>query len=111
MPATAQAGIAVPTFQQDEQRHRQAISRWSLEINQGHIQCVGNVTLAVAAASTVVIDQRVGINSYIGLMPMTANALSAAPTCFVSTIGDGTFTITHGSSAAADKQFRYAVLG
>lgn len=111
MPTTADAGVSVPVFQPDQERHRRKIADWTLQANQGHIQCVGNVTLAASTVSTDVVDSRVGINSFIGLMPMTANALSAGPTAWVSTIGSGTFTITHANSATADKTFRYCLLG
>lgn len=111
MAATAQAGVSVPIFQLDEQRHRRQISQWSAEVNQGHIKNVGSVTLNASTVSTTVADARVSMQSFVGLMPMTANALSAMPTCWVSTLNTGAFTITHASSAAADKTFRYSLLG
>lgn len=111
MPASANAGVIVPTFQLDNMRHRQKIAEWSKQINQGHLQCVGNLTLAVSATTTVVSDQRVGGSSFIKLSPMTANAASAMPTVYVSSVGKQTFTLTHASSASADRNFRYAVLG
>lgn len=111
MPTTADASVSVPVFQPDEERHRRKIADWSLQANQGHLQCVGNVTLAASTVSTTVADSRIGINSFVGLMPMTANALSAGPTVWVSTIGTGTFSLTHGNSASVDKTFRYCLLG
>lgn len=111
MPASAQAGVSIPTFQPDEIRHRRDIAQWSQWVNQGHLQDVGNVTLTPSTVSSVVVDSRISINSFVGFMPMTANALSAAPTLFVSTIATGSFTITHGNSASIDKTFRYALLG
>lgn len=111
MPTTADASVSVPVFQPDEVRHRRKIADWTLQANQGHIQNVGNVTLAASTISTDVVDSRVGMNSFIGLMPMSANGLSAGPTVWVSTIGSGTFSITHGNSASVDKTFRYCLLG
>ena len=111
MAATSQAVVSIPIFQPDEKRHRRDIAQWSQWVNQGHLSNVGNTTLVASTVSSVVVDARVSINSFIGFMPMTANALSAAPTLFVSTIATGSFTITHASSAAADKTFRYALLG
>lgn len=109
--AASSQGVAVPIFQPEETRHRRKLADWAVEVNQGHIRNVGNVTLAASTISTTVLDARVSINSFVGLAPRTANALSAAPTCWVSTIDIGTFTITHSSSAAVDKTFRYCLLG
>src|ERR1700741_1749015 len=100
MALSAASGTKVPYYQQDEQRHRRKIAEWAKQANQGHIQCTGNVTLVASTVSTVVTDARVKPTSWIGLEPTTLNALSAQPTIFVSTFGDGTFTITHSSSAA-----------
>lgn len=111
MAASAQAGVSVPAFQPDEIRHRRDIAVWAAWINQGHMQNTGSVTLAVSAVSTIVADARTSINSFIGFMPITANALSAMPTVFVSSQSAGGFTITHASSASTDKNLRYALLG
>lgn len=111
MAASSQAGVSIPTFQPDETKHRRDIAQWAQWINQGHLADVGSVTLNSGAVSTDVVDARVSINSFVGFMPRTANALSAAPTLFVSTIANGGFTITHNNSASVDKTFRYALLG
>ncbi|SAL39231.1 hypothetical protein AWB69_03871 [Caballeronia udeis] len=111
MPLSANAGVTVPTFQSDEVKHRQKISEWAKEVNQGHIKNVGNVTLAASTSTTFVSDARVGAQSFVKLMPMTANALSAIPTVYVSSTGRENFTLTHGNSASTDKTFRYCVLG
>lgn len=111
MVAATQAGVSVPVYQPDETRHRRQIADWAQWANQGHLANVGNVTLTPNAVSTGVVDARVSINSFIGFMPTTANALSAGGTLFVSTITTGGFTITHNNSASVDKTFRYALLG
>lgn len=111
MAATAQAGVSIPTFQPDEIRHRRNIAAWSQWVNQGHLQNTGSVTLAAGAGTTVVIEDRCGAMTFIGFMPLTANALSAGPTVRVSSQSVGGFTITHANSAAADKTFRYCILG
>src|ERR1700742_733520 len=104
-------GAPVPPFQPDSKAHRQAISNWAINVNQGKLPVVGNVTLAASTVNTVVSDIRVGINSFIGLSPTTANGASAMPTCWISSFGKQTFTITHSSTASVDKSFRYCVLG
>lgn len=111
MALSAGSSVTVPYFQADEVRHRRKLAEWAKQANIGHIPVVGNVTLTASTVSTTVADKRVAPGSWIGLEPITANALSAAPTVWVSTFGIETFTITHASSASADKTFRYAVLG
>jgi hypothetical protein len=111
MASTAQAGVYVPTFQQDEVRHRKKIASWAQWVNQGHLANVGNVTLNAGATTTVVNDSRAGLNTYVGLSPTTANGASAAATCWISSFGKGTFTITHANSASVDKSYRYCLLG
>src|ERR1700675_1638236 len=98
-------GINVPTFQQDEERHRKKIASWAQWINQGHIENVGNVTLTPSSTTTVVKDSRAGLNSFVGLIPTTAKGASAQSTCWISAFGKGTFTITHASTATATKSF------
>lgn len=104
-------GAPVPRFQPNEKNHRQAISNWAFQVQQGKIPVTGNVTLNASATTTVVIDSRAGINSYIGLCPTTANAASAMASVWVSSFGKQTFTLTHSNTASVDKSFRYCVLG
>ncbi len=111
MTVSAGSSVNVPYFQADEKIHRRKLAEWAKQANIGHIPVVGNVTLAAGATSTSVADARVAPGSWIGLVPITANALSAAPTVWVSTFGIEYFVITHANSASADKTFRYAVLG
>lgn len=111
MPASANAGVYVPTFQMDEVKHRQKISEWAKQVNNGHIKNVGTLTLVASTVSTTVADSRVGGSSFIGLSPTTLNAASAMPTTFISTVGFQTFTLTHASNADANRTFTYCVLG
>lgn len=104
-------GAPVPHFQPGEKAHRLAISNWSIQVQQGKIPVVANVTLAANTVNTVVSDARVGLNSYVGLSPTTAKGASAQATCWISAFGKQTFTITHSSTGATTKSFRYCVLG
>jgi hypothetical protein len=104
-------GAPVPTFLNDATKHRQNISTWARQVNQGKIPVTGNLTLAANATTTTVTDPRVGINSFIGLVPTTANGASAMPTVWVSSFGKQTFTLTHSNTASVDKSFRYCVIG
>jgi len=110
MALSANTGITVPVFQVDETKHRRALGNWSLEVNQGRINNAGSVTLGSATVQTVVADMRVGVNSFVGMMPTTANAASAQAGLYITTAA-GSFTIHHASSASTDRIFTYAVLG
>lgn len=111
MALSAGSGQLVPYFQPDEKHHRRVIATWAIEVNKGHIQNTGTVTLGTSTAQTVVTDSRASPFSFIGFMPLTAKALSAAPTVRVSSQTDGSFTIAHGNSVSNLKTFRYCILG
>lgn len=108
---SANAKTNIPAFQPEEDQHRRRIAEWSVQVMQGKLNNIGSVTLAPGATSTTVVDARVGINSFIGFMPTTANAASAGSSIYVATFGDGLFVVTHANSASVDKTFRYCVLG
>jgi hypothetical protein len=78
---------------------------------EGKLNAVGDVTLTANAASTTLVDIRIGPDSFIGLMPTTANAAAALASTYVSSRGDGTATITHANNAQTDKIFTYIVIG
>jgi hypothetical protein len=82
-------------------------------LNQGKLSCTGTVTLTPNQTTTVVSDARAGAASVVLLTPLTASAAAevAAGGLYVSTRSKGAFTLTHGSSAAADRTFGYALLG
>jgi hypothetical protein len=99
------------TIENEEQWRRQA-QTWMVEANQGRINNTGIVTLDANAASTVVNDDRVGKDSYIGLMPRTANAAveQGNGTLYV-VCGKKTFTIAHANNGQTDRVFTYSILG
>lgn len=103
----------VPQLLSDEAEWRRWIAAWALEVNQGRLNNVGTITLAINAATTVVTDQRTGANSFIGFMPTTANAATELGngTLYISSQGKQTFTITHANNAQADRTFTYCTLG
>lgn len=79
---------------------------------EGKSNNTGNVTLAVASATTTTInDERIGFNSIILLMPLTANAASAITTTYVSSRTQGNATLTHTANTLADKVFGYIIVG
>jgi len=114
MSSSAGMRISIPpSFLSDDPEWKRAVGRWMLEVNQGHLNNIGNVTLTANVTSTTVVDARAGVNSFIGFMPTTVNAATefGAGTLFVSTQGKQTFTITHVNNVQADRTFRYAILG
>jgi hypothetical protein len=94
-------------------RWARAVYQWSRGVHQGRTNNVGEVTLTQSAATTVVTDARVGINSAILFDPTTANAKADYVNAgfYVSTRRNGTFTITHPNNANADKTFKYVMVG
>jgi hypothetical protein len=77
----------------------------------GKIQCTGQVTLVENETSTVVIDPRCCEQSVVHLSPFSANAVAVVNSTYVSSYGNGTFTITHTSLSSADRIWRYAIIG
>lgn len=108
---TNTGGPLVPTFEQDEQRHRRRLATWASAINSGNLQCVGTVTLTASATTTTVTDSRVSPGCFIGLSPLTSDAAGALGTTYVSTTTNGSFTLTHSNAASVDRTFTYCVLG
>ena len=76
----------------------------------GKLNVTGEVTLTNSATSTVVTDVRVGAESLIVFMPITAGAATelAAGGMYVSSQGKQTFTVTHANNSTA-RTFRFAV--
>lgn len=76
----------------------------------GKMNVTGEVTLTNSATSTVVTDVRVGAESLIVFMPITAGAATelAAGGMYVSSQGKQTFTVTHANNSTT-RTFRFAV--
>ena len=95
--------------------HRRQLAEGVNQALNGKLNSTGLVTLTANAASTVVTDFRIGNDSVILLMPLTANAATALATTYILTTGidplNVQFTITHANNAQTDKSFRYVVLG
>lgn len=113
MTTSAGSRLAPPSFLVDEIQHRRLIAQWMREAHQGHLGNVGTVTLSTSVAATTVTDFRVGPNSFIGLMPTTANAAAevGGGTVYISSRSAEGFTIAHANTATADRAFVYCVLG
>lgn len=74
----------------------------------------GEVTLTAGATTTVVTKSvakgavNVGKDDQILLSPRTANAAAAISTTYISSVGQGTFTITHANAGTLDRTFGWA---
>lgn len=97
----------------DSDSHRRQVSNVVNNLLRGRLNNIEDVTLTASVATTVVTDERVTVQSFIGFMPKTANAAAelAAGTMYVSSIGNGTFTITHANNAQTDRTFTWMVTG
>ena len=97
----------------NEARHRREIATALNQAIRGKLNAVGTVTLTANAATTTLIDERIGGDSWIGLMPLTANAAGALANIFnlSADITKGQAVITHANVASTDRTFRYVVIG
>jgi len=79
----------------------------------GKLNATKEITLDASVGSTDFADPRFTASSWIGFMPLTANAATefGAGTLRVSAQGTGTMTVTHANNANADKTFRILIIG
>lgn len=93
--------------------HRRRIAEAANQALRGKLNAQRDVTLTANATATVIVDPRITPNSFIGLMPTTANAAAeiGAGTMYVSARGDQTATITHANNAQTDRTYRVTILG
>lgn len=84
-------------------RHVDAIG----DLVLGATHAGGDVTLAVNAATTPVMDRNCTAASMVMISPLTANAASAK--VWVQSVAKGGFVLGHDSAAAADRRFHYEV--
>ena len=84
-------------------------------LRSGKTENVGELTLAINAATTTLTDIRISPQSVLVWHPRTANAAAemAAGTMYVTdaNMSNGSAVITHANNAQADRNFRYAVIG
>jgi len=78
---------------------------------QGKLNATALVTLTPAAASTVLSDRRIGPDSFLGLMPLSASAAASLATTFVASRAAGSATLAHASDAATDRHFGILIIG
>ena len=103
---------AVPEAFADTTEHRRMLARAVNRLNGGKLNCTVDVTLRPAQTTTTVADPRIGPGSFLGWMPRTASAATAAAAgIWVSGRTKGSAVLNHSSAAAADQQFTLLILG
>ena len=106
-----------PLRSSDEAAHRMQLAQAIHNILNGKLYCSGSITLTANQASTVVTDRRIGNDSVILFMPITANAATElyGATMYVTAANidpiNRQFTITHANNAQTDRNFRYIIIG
>ena len=96
-----------PTTHAMEAEHRRLIAYAVAEMAKGRSNATGNTTLTATSATTVVQDDRCGVDSAILMMPKDANA--AAENWWIAP-ANGSFTINHANNALV-RAFRYVIAG
>jgi len=79
------------------------------QLAEGGSNSLSQVTLRNGFTTTVVSDPLATAESHIALCPLSANAAAAIPTTYVSSRGNGTFTLTHANAATTDRTFSYRI--
>lgn len=95
-------------------RNEKDPSKFATAIQQlyaGRTNAGGSITLAAGAASTVVNAPNCSPQAAVFLFPKTADAAAALATTFISSVGNGTFTISHANNSQADRSFFFVCLG
>lgn len=103
------SGVHLSSAERDPARIVQAIRAQQ----QGRDDASGTVTLVASAATTTVQAPNCAETSEVFLHPKTADAAAevAGGAMYVSTIGNGSFVITHKNSASVDRTFSWTARG
>ncbi len=95
-------------------RHAVEMARAVGLLLQGKTNNTGTLTLTANAASSVLSDPRLTINSLVLFDPMTANAAAelAAGTLYTLTANRNNlvWTVTHANAVSTDRTFRYMIV-
>lgn len=104
---TTGSGMSMSISEQDATKQNLVIQ----QLIEGRSNAAGIVTLTANAATTTVLQISCSKSSAVLMFPTTANAAAIVAATYVSTIGNGTFTVTHTNNANADKTFTYVCIG
>lgn len=90
----------------------QAIGRQLNQAVSGKLNATATVTVAINVATTTLTDSRIGPNSFIALMPITADAASAIGSgCYITGQTNGSATINHANSSVNDRTYAVLIIG
>lgn len=103
--------LKVPVSMPDASQHLRLISNTVNNTLDGKLNSTGTITLRQNQTTTTLEDARIGVNSIILFMPITANGNTAKANLYVSARADGTATLTHASNSNTDQNFGYVVIG
>lgn len=101
----------VPQVLSDEKEHRRKLATAINALQQGRLNALTEVTLTANSATTTLTDSRLSVDSFIGLMPTTANAAGALSTTYIDGQNKGTAIIHHANNAQMDRTFTILVIG
>jgi len=78
---------------------------------QGKLNATATLTLAANATATDFADRRIGADSFLALMPLTAAAAAALATTSVAIRVPGLATLHHADLPGTDRQFGVLIIG
>lgn len=104
---------AIPITYPDDTQHRRVIAEKVNQINQAKFNCFIDFTLTHDADSSLLKDARLGAYSFLGFMPMTANAAAELTALYIpqATMVNGQAEVFHSNSATTDRSYRVGILG
>ena len=109
--ATSGAYPGVTPFDEDEAKHRRQLALVVNNLLAGKMNNTGTLTLTANVATTTLTYSRIGANSVILLMPMTANAAAALANVYFTAFLKGSCTVNHANNAQVDRSYRFVVIG
>jgi len=104
----------VPEFLPDDREHRRQMARQLNSLLQGKLNISLDITLAANAASTTIVDARIGAASAVlPAMALTAHAAAelASGNVYVDGLTKGTCVVHHSNNAQTDRTIRFLILG
>jgi type V secretory pathway adhesin AidA len=101
----------VPLSSPNIEQHLRLVSSSLNNTINGKLNSTGAITLRASETTTTLTDARIGGNSVILFMPITANARTALDTMYVSARSSGSATLTHASSGNTDQNLTYTIIG
>lgn len=82
-----------------------------IQLVNGRHNSSGQISLSINTTTTVVTAPNCSKGASPVLFPMTAHAAAALGTSWISSIDDGSFTLTHANNTQADRTFSWIATG